>query len=223
MANQHPLEFDPILTVLAPPQRRLWDELTAVPESFVLCGGTAVALQLGHRSSVDFDFVARSEFDPDEMFAGLAFLAGSRQSQKSANTLTCVVDRGGPVMISFFGTLTLEWIESPHVAKDNHVRIASLVDLAGMKAAVVQKRAEAKDYVDLDAIIENTEIDLGTALSAAKLLYGAQFNPELTLKSLSYFGDGTLPSLPGEIRDRLSKSVAAVDLVHLPPVVRTSS
>jgi hypothetical protein len=64
---------------------------------------------------------------------------------------------------------------------------------------------------------------LGTALSAGKLLYGAKFNPELTLKSLSYFGDGTLPSLPEEIRARLSKAVLAVDLTHLPPVVRKST
>ena len=85
------------------------------------------------------------------------------------------------------------------------MRIASLVDLAGNESGVVQKRAEAKDYIDLDAIIENTEIDLATAVSAAKLLYGDKFNPELTLKSLSYFGDGTLPTLPEEIRDRLTK------------------
>jgi hypothetical protein len=154
--------------------------------------------------------------------AKVPFLQGSRQVQKSANTLTCIVDRGGPVMVSFFGTPSIDWIESPLVASDNHAKIASLVDLAAMKAAVVQKRAEAKDYIDLDAIIANTEIDLGTALSAGKLFYGAKFNPELTLKSLSYFGDGTLPSLPEEIRARLSKAVLAVDLTHLPPVVRKS-
>jgi hypothetical protein len=44
----------------------------------------------------------------------------------------------------------------------------------------------------------------------------------LTLKSLSYFGDRSLPTLAPEIRDRLAKAVAAVDLTHLPPVVRTS-
>jgi hypothetical protein len=71
-------------------------------------------------------------------------------------------------MVSFFGTPTIQLVEPPHVAHDNKLRIASLVDLAGMKAAVVQKRAEAKDYVDLDAIIRETEIDLPTALSAAR-------------------------------------------------------
>jgi Nucleotidyl transferase AbiEii toxin, Type IV TA system len=222
MTGRAPLEFSPILSILAPPQRRLWDELGEVPQSFVLVGGTAIALQLEHRSSIDFDFVADRGFDPDDLLRDLTFLREARVSQKSANTLTCVVERNGPVMVSFFGTPSVSLIEPPHVANDNHVRIASLVDLAGMKAAVVQKRAEAKDYIDLDAIIENTEIDLPTALSAARLLYGAKFNPELTLKSLSYFGDGSLPTLPSKIRDRLAKAVAAVDLTHLPPVVRTS-
>lgn len=217
-----PLEFAPILSILESAQRRLWDELGNVPEPFVLCGGTAVALQLGHRSSIDFDFVGPHEFDPDDLLRSVSILNGARVSQKSASTLSCIVDCGGPVMVSFFGTPTIQMIEPPHIARDNKLRIASLVDLAAMKAAVVQKRAEAKDYVDLDAIIENTEIDLPTALSAARLLYGPSFNPELTLKSLSYFGDGSLPTLTTEVRERLIKAVAAVDLTHLPPVVRTS-
>jgi hypothetical protein len=151
----------------------------------------------------------------------IPFLDGIRPAQKSASTLTCVVDRNGPVRVSFFGTPSIHLIETPHVAEDNHLQIASLLDLAGMKAAVVQKRAEAKDYIDLDAIIQNTEIDLPTALAAAITLYGAAFNPELTLRSLSYFGDGSLPTLAGTIRDRLATAVVGVDLSRLPPTVRT--
>jgi hypothetical protein len=131
-----------------------------------------------------------------------------------------VVDRNGPVQVSFFGTPSIRLIATPHVAEDNHLRVASLLDLAGMKAAVVQKRAEAKDYIDLDAIIHHTEIDLSTALSAAMALYGPAYNPELTLRSLSYFGDGSLPTLSATIRDRLVKAVAGVDLSRLPPIVR---
>ena len=48
--------FVPRIDMLLAPQRRLWDELIDVPEQFVLYGGTAVALYLGHRDSVDFDF-----------------------------------------------------------------------------------------------------------------------------------------------------------------------
>ena len=48
--------FIPRLDILPEPQRRLWDELATVPAEFVLYGGTAIALHLGHRQSEDFDF-----------------------------------------------------------------------------------------------------------------------------------------------------------------------
>ena len=215
-------EFRPKLSILQEPQRRLWSELSTVPRSFVLCGGTAVALHLGHRQSVDFDFIASEGFDPDTLQFQTAFLQGSRTVQKSENTLTCVVDRGGPVHVSFFGAPSIRLIEAPHIAPDNQLQIASLLDLAGMKAAVVQKRAEAKDYFDLDAIIQSEEVTLPAALAAAKSIYGANYNPELTLKSLCFFGDGTLPTLPREVRDRLALAVKAVDLNHLPIISRSS-
>ncbi|MEI7823673.1 MAG: hypothetical protein WCI01_00125 [Chlorobiaceae bacterium] len=45
--------FSPDLSILPPPQLRLWPELDATPETFTLYGGTALALRLGHRTSVD--------------------------------------------------------------------------------------------------------------------------------------------------------------------------
>ncbi len=66
--------------------------------------GTAIALQLGHRASVDFDFISSQSFDPDELHHSLPFLQQSSPIQKTANTPSCVVDRGGDVHVSFFGT-----------------------------------------------------------------------------------------------------------------------
>lgn len=211
-----PDEFTPKLSVLRSPQKNLWAELSKVPENFVLCGGTAVALRLGHRESIDFDFFGSHEFDPDEMYESLPFLQGSEVLQKSANTLTCVVDRQGPVQVSFFGVPKLKLIRSPSVAVKNGIKVASLIDLTGMKAAVVQKRAEAKDYLDVDILIRQQEVDLPIALSAAKLIYGDSFHPQNTLKALSYFGDGNLQTLPDEVKNRLAVAVKAVDLDNLP-------
>lgn len=211
-----PTEFEPKLAILPERQRRLWPELSAVPSNFVLIGGTAIALQLGHRASLDFDFIAPGEFDPDQLYADLLFLSGSRPIQKSANTLTCIIDRGGPIHASFFGTSALRLIEPPQIARDNGLRIASLIDLAGMKSAVVQKRAEAKDYLDLDAIIHQGAIDLPTSLAAAGKLYGTAFNPSLTLKSLCYFGDGNLNQVPPGVQKRLMEAVRSVNLDELP-------
>jgi hypothetical protein len=211
MAN----EFDPILSIMPDEQRRLWRELGDVPDSFVLFGGTAIALQLGHRRSLDFGFISNQEFDPDQLYTSLPFLGHSRTIQKAASTLTCAVNRGGEVQISFFGVPALKLIDTPLVARDNKVRVASLTDLAGMKAAVVQKRAEAKDYLDLDVLITRGGVDLASALAAGKTLYGDAFNPEITLKALSFFGDGNLDSVPTETRDRLVAAVRSVDLSAL--------
>src|ERR1017187_7756419 len=90
---------------------------------------------------------------------------------------------------------------------------ASLLDIAGTKMAVVQKRAEAKDYLDIDALLRHG-VDLPTALAAGSFVYGRSFNLIVTLKALSFFDDVT--ALPGEVRARLSAAVAAVDVARLP-------
>ncbi|MDD2760659.1 MAG: nucleotidyl transferase AbiEii/AbiGii toxin family protein [Methylomonas sp.] len=208
------LHFD----ILPPPQQQLWSELINVPDEFTLYGGTAIALYLGHRESIDFDFFGLAAFDPDTLYNQIPFLENSRVIQKSQNTLTCLVDRGGDVQVSFFGTPKIHPIRSPFVAADNQLKIASLIDLAGMKASVIQKRAEAKDYIDLDAIIQNSDIDLPMALAAGRYIYGQQFNPEITLKALSYYQDGNLQTIPSDTRSRLIMAVKAVDLDRLPMI-----
>src|SRR4051812_6861830 len=125
--------FRPQLQILPRPQWLLWDELHAVPAGFVLYGGTAIALHLGHRESIDFDFFGPEPFDPARLYDMVPFLAGSEVTQQGENTLTCLIDRGGPVKVSFFGLPRLGRVEAPHVAEGNQLRVASLVDLAGTK------------------------------------------------------------------------------------------
>ena len=73
-----------------------------------------------------------------------------------------------------------------------------------------------KDYLDIDAMIEAKAIDLPQALTAGRMIYGKQFNPELTLKALCYFEDGNVRKLPQETRKRLVVAVQKVDLAKLP-------
>jgi hypothetical protein len=91
--------------------------------------------------------------------------------------------------------------------------VASLPDIAGTKVAVVQKRAEARDYLDIDVLLQHG-IDLPTALAAGLVIYGRSFNPVMTLKALSFFGD--VPGLPADVRKRLTAAVEAVDPAGLP-------
>jgi Nucleotidyl transferase AbiEii toxin, Type IV TA system len=104
----------------------------------------------------------------------------------------------------------------PLVVKDNGLQVASLIDLAGTKASVLQVRAESKDYVDIDALLRLGGVGLPVALAAAQRLYGSSFNPEITLKALSYFDDGDLRALPEDMKVRLVVAAREVDLEHLP-------
>lgn len=85
--------FHPRLDILPPPQRRLWDELAAIPRAFVLYGGTALALWLGHRQSADFDFFGSETFTPQHLIGSLPLLghgdhhaAGAKYAQRGGRS-----------------------------------------------------------------------------------------------------------------------------------------
>jgi hypothetical protein len=96
--------------------------------------------------------------------------------------------------------------------------VASLLDLAAQKVRVVQVRAERKDYLDVMTLLTNG-ISLPMALGAAQALYPG-FAPLVTLKALSYFGDGDLGELPDHVKHALSDAAAAVRVPE--PVARLS-
>lgn len=169
---------------------------------------------------MDFDFFAFKSFQPRELSNSVTFLQGAEITQQAPNTLTCIVERGEPAQVSFFGVPNLSPIRAPTIAQDNGVKIASLLDLAGMKAEVVQQRAQAKDYIDLATMLEKEVIELSTALAAAKMIYGPTFNPELTLKALSYYDDGNLKKVPVHHKERLLEAVRSVGLDRLPLIER---
>jgi hypothetical protein len=145
--------FEPRLDVLPASQRDLWPELDAVPSNFVLYGGTALALQLGHRVSVDFDFFSSVGFDPDRLRDRLPFFrdldpaAGAEVwVHRKRDTLEGYVQRqGSTVKVAFFGGLdNLRRVHDPRRPAGSRVQVASLVDLAGMKLRVIQARANGK-------------------------------------------------------------------------------
>jgi hypothetical protein len=212
-----PPEFQPRLALLPTPQQRVFRELVAVPRRFVLYGGTAITLRLGHRVSLDFDFFSNDPFQPDALEREIEVLRGSVRARSEPNTLVSVVDRGGPVTVSFFGGLPLRRVGDPAATGRGGPLVASLLDLAATKVKVVQDRAEAKDYVDVARLLAEG-ISLREALGAALAVYGPSFNPVPSLKALAYFGDGDLPSVPKETREALERAVRATPIESIRPL-----
>ena len=218
--------FHPRLDVLPPPQKALWPELAEVPEHFVLYGGTALALRLGHRQSMDFGFLTSENVSPGELLYSLRLLRNGKILQNSSQTLTMAVDRSGQVKLSFFGGLAnLGRVGGPDRTPDGVLTVASLLDLAGTKAAVINQRAETKDYINMLAILgdERNGISLHDALAAARAIYGEQYNPMLTVKSLASFVDGDLAKLTEVQKTRCRRIAAAADIARLPDIKRLSN
>jgi hypothetical protein len=211
--------FEPRLDVLPTAQRQLWPELVRVPPDFVLYGGTALALRLGHRQSVDFDFFSSIPFETAKLQAELGWAAEAEVLQFQPNTLTLAVQRQGPVKVSFFGGLSFGRVGTPEFASASRVCVAALLDLAATKLKVVQERAESRDYVDLFHLLR-AGVNLEDGLGAAQAVYGQLFNPTISVKALSYFGDGDLPRLPEETKQFLAQAAAAVREI---PVVKRLS
>ncbi|MGH2507765.1 MAG: nucleotidyl transferase AbiEii/AbiGii toxin family protein [Ktedonobacteraceae bacterium] len=207
--------FTPRLDILPHSQRLLWDELESTPRSFVLYGGTALALRLGHRASEDFDFFTTDTFASEDLLGGVPFLKSAAVVQAAENTLVCAVERRGRVQMSYFGGLDLKRIHEPDIALGNRVRVASLLDLAGCKVAVVQQRAAAKDYWDIAALMR-AGIDLPTALAAGRAVYGERFDAAITLRALGSFDEGDLNQLDQTTRKELVAAAAVIQLSRLP-------
>ncbi len=203
--------FEPHWEALAAAQREIWPHLAAsVDLGLVLYGGTAVALRLGHRSSVDFDFFTESRLDREELGRNFAFLGRSKVLQDRGDTLSVLAPaREISVKISFFGEIGIGRAGVPDRTPDGAVEVASLLDLLATKLKVMQQRIEAKDYRDIAAILR-AGVGLETGLAAAAALYNPGFQPSEAMKALTYFEGGDLASLPEGERKFLTRAVADV-------------
>jgi len=172
---------------------------------------------LGHRISEDFDFFSNRPFLPDALREGIGYLRGAEMRQFEQNTLTAIVDRDGPVKLSFFGNLKLNRVRDPDVMQENGIKVASLLDVAATKLATIQQRALAKDYEDILALIDSG-VSLSEMLSAADAVYGQTFNGALSLKAMTFFADGDLPTLHSASQSRLRALAGQVDLQQISAV-----
>ncbi len=205
----------PKLAKLSPVQRRLWPALRASVElGFVLYGGTAVSLHLGHRRSVDFDFFREKALDKPEVRATFPFMQGATTLQDAVNTLVVLVPgsylgaRDG-VKVSFFGGMNFGRVGKPLLAADGVLQIAALEDLMAHKLKIILQRADRKDYEDIAAMVR-AGCSLACGLAAARLFFGRAFQPAESLKALVYFRDGDLAWLSRPDQNTLIGAASAV-------------
>ena len=210
--------FTPRTDILPLAQQQLWPELRPVKTlGYVLYGGTAVALRLGHRQSVDFDFFTSRPVDRGELRQHLPFLREAEVTQDNGNTFEVITASG--VKVSFFGGLDFGRTGESQETTDGVLLVASLADLMAMKVKVILQRSAAKDYQDIAAMVRaGVRVDLG--LAAAVQMLKPTFPPSESLKALVYFEGGDLRRLSPEDRAVLKAAAAAVKSL---PVVELKS
>ncbi|MDP2350654.1 MAG: nucleotidyl transferase AbiEii/AbiGii toxin family protein [Chloroflexota bacterium] len=213
MSREHRLErfahlpaLEPRLDTLPDAQRRLWPLLGDIPDDFVLCGGTALALHLGHRSSVDFDFFSARPFVPTDLLATLRWLGPVTVIDARPDTLS--FSTADAVRLSFFGAMEIQVVAEQGLAHENGLVIASVFDLAGSKAKALLDRSEWKDYVDLVTLLRDGHrlVDIiGYATTIFEPLFA--FPAAVFLRSIVFFEDGTAPDVPEEMQRELEAAV----------------
>lgn len=166
---------------------------SGILKSYYLAGGTALALQLGHRYSFDFDFFTKEEFDEEIVVQRLKdLLPDFKLERKDWRTILAYI---GDVRFSLF------FYKYPLLFKTHrflNVEITDIKDIAPMKIAAIADRGVKRDFIDLYFIFEVKKI---LTIDETLSLYDKKFkaltqNKFHIIKSLGYFEDAEEATLP---------------------------
>lgn len=151
-------------------------------EDFYLAGGTALALQIGHRDSIYFDFFTQKDIDTKKLFEKCQNILKEYKilkTQEDKNTLTIIIDK--KIKVSFF---TYKYPLLEHLLKEENLNLASITDIACMKLYAITSRATQKDYIDLYFILHKIPLKKVQEKTQEKF---KDIDINLILKSLIYF------------------------------------
>ncbi|MCR5560516.1 MAG: nucleotidyl transferase AbiEii/AbiGii toxin family protein [Bacteroidales bacterium] len=152
-----------------------------------LVGDTALALQFGHRRSVDLDFFGTIRESGEQIKDALKENHNVKLVQESKNIHIFEIDGVKVDVVNY----TYEWIDS--LVQEDGVRLAGEKDIAAMKISAIIGRGTKKDFIDLYFLLQKYSLKEILDLFAAKYPDGSWF---LALKSLSYFEDAEQDPMP---------------------------
>ena len=188
------------LTILSKKQIEIVETLkksVLLNSSFYLAGGTGLALILAHRKSIDFDFFSKAGFSPEKILEQLRENIKENQislAEMKEDTLIVFLKN---IQASFF-YYNYPLIK-PLIPK-NGLSVASVEDISAMKVISLIQRGLKKDFVDLWAIIRQTEYSLKDIFSFCKEKYGSAFSESIAIKALTYFQDAEEEEMPEGIK-----------------------
>lgn len=151
-------------------------------KDFGLVGGTAIALQLGHRQSIDFDLASPKEIDANRI----------RKTIMDFGKINLVIQNSGDEYSIVANALKLTFFHYPFKIKFsnkfNAIFMPDLLTLGAMKAYALGRRAKWKDYVDLYFIAKKYD-SISPIIKKAKTIFKKEFNEKIFRVQLAYFKD----------------------------------
>jgi len=148
---------------------------------FYLAGGTALALQIGHRKSIDFDFYTAGDFDPKDLFRKFKTIFKNIASTHMAEgTLMAAID---DIEVSFF---RYDYPLLNPLVELEYIDLSSLEDIAAMKVIAVVQRGTKRDFVDIFYLLKIFRLREMLEFTARKY---SVFNEYIGLRALTYFED----------------------------------
>jgi hypothetical protein len=174
---------------------------TPILQTFYLAGGTSLALQLGHRKSVDLDFFIRHFPPKEELFTALAPF-DYKTTQDAADTLDVSILS---TKVSF---LKYDYDLIDPFLTYRGLKLAGIRDIACMKLSSIMSRSEKKDYVDLYFILQNYTLSELLAFMQQKFSR-INYSVALLLRSLNYFDEAESTPMPDLLIDVTWQQVKA--------------
>lgn len=158
-------------------------------KGFYLSGGTALALQLGHRESYDFDFFSRDEFNPEEILKSLKSDFDVDDLTIASGTLNCVL-KGVKFQFLLYPYLLLE-----EFVEWNGISLSSTMDIACTKMITIGSRGSKKDFIDIFFLLQKYTLD-EIFENMDRKYKGINFNKLHILKSLTSFVEADEQPMP---------------------------
>ena len=173
-----------------------------------LVGGTALALQLGHRKSVDLDLFGTIDAISEELRVGLSDAHSLTVVKESKNINIYLIDGIKVDIVNY----KYDWIDKPK--KEENITLAGIKDIAAMKIAAVVGRGTKKDFIDLFFLLQQYSLQEILQLYLQKYPDGSLF---IALKSLTYFEDAETDPMPvmfekvnwNDVKARIKQAVAS--------------
>lgn len=175
---------------VTPHTLELLKTLSAEPElkGMRLVGGTSLALQYGHRQSIDLDFFGHINIGQDELVAKLSETGSLTVTNRTPHILQTIINN---VKVDFVEYGFYKWIDQPII--EAGICLASDKDIAAMKVNAIMGRGSKKDFIDLFVLLQR--YSLSEILQFYKLKY-PEYSEYRALLSMTYFEDAEMQDTP---------------------------